>query len=339
MSNSPIVKYVFLWVSIGFFLVSIAYKHFFVTIKNNPLQNSEQVSIKLEKELKSVEEPIAAIKSIIIDTAQHLSFNLLLKKTEYPYYIFSNKVVIFWSNNLYTPKYGDVLGDFHVSYIETTKGKYIARKEQFFHEKKSYDIVFLIPLVEYSAVLNEYLKNVFNEKIFSDSNFEISSVPNDQDQQIIALNELDLFSVKFGNTYANVSQTSKSIIIVFIVLSFIFVAVFIRKQLMYYIHDRNIGHGFLFLLFCIIILRSMMLITSFPFDFVYIDLFDPKHYASSLVNPSLGDLILNLISLIILGIYILNYYLHSSAIKKILKGSRRIKIIAAACAIFLVFSG
>lgn len=337
MITRPIGKYVFLWISIGIFLFALAYKHFFITLKNTPEQNTQKVSIKLEEELTSIEGTIAEIKSIVMDTTQNLSFDPLLLDTKYPYFIFSNRHVIFWSNNLYTPKYRDVSGDFKVSYIETTKGKYVARKEQFIHKTRSYEIVFLIPLLEYSAVVNEYLKNVYNEDLFTDWNFEISSVVEGLDQRIVTVLDQELFSVKFGNTYSNEEQKTRVVIILLIIAFFAFVGVFVFKQLLDYIRERNVALGFLFLLSCILILRSLMLLTSFPFDFVYVDLFDPKHYGSSLVNPSLGDLLLNLVSLLILGYYLINSYLYSSIVKKILSGGKRIKFIAAVGSIFFSF--
>lgn len=337
MKIIPERKYIFLLISIAFFLVAVAYKYFFVTVKNTPQQNTNIVSLKLEKEVNSIEGIIADIKSTIT-TSESLPFNSLLQESRYPYYVFLNKRIIFWSNNLFTPKYNrDVLGDFSLSYVEVTKGKYIVRKEQLIHENKSYEIVFFIRLTEHPAVVNEYLKSTYNKNIFTDSKIEIIPVSNNPDYQIIELRGKKLFSLKIGNTYSNTEQNSRSVIILLIVFSFAFISLFIKKQLDEYVKDRSINLGFLFLLSCIIILRSLMLLTGFPFDFVYIDLFDPKHYASSFVNPSLGDLLLNLVSLLILGFYIFNNFLRSSVVKNILTGSKRTRFIVAVSCIFMSF--
>lgn len=337
MSEKPIGKYVFLWISIGFFLLAIAYKYFFITLKNTPQQNACLVAEKLEEEITSIEGAIAEIKSTIT-TSKSLSFNSLLHDEKYPYYIFSNKRrVIFWSNNLLTPKGRDVLGDFKLSYIETSKGKYIVRKEQFISDKKSYEIVFLIPLEEKTSVVNEYLKNTYNEKIFTDSNIEIAKAPGADDHQIISIDNQEIFSIKFGNTYSNTDQVSRGVLILLIIFSFVFFSLFIKKQLTEYVKERRIGLGFLFLLSCLLILRSLMLLTGFPFDFVYIDLFDPKYYASSMVNPSLGDLLLNLGSLLFLGFYIFNNFLRSTVVRNILTSNDRKRFIVAAICMFFSF--
>jgi two-component system nitrogen regulation sensor histidine kinase NtrY len=337
VSNRPIGKYVFLYISIGFFLCALAYKFFFITIENTPERNACVVSEKLAQEINSIEGTISTLKSTIT-TSERPTFNSLLHESKYPYYVFSNKRVIFWSNNLFTPKYNrDVLGEFRLSYLETSKGKYLARKEQFKHEIRSYEIVFLIPLEEEFSIVNEYLKNTYNEKIFTDSNIEIAREAHDEDHQIISIKDQELFSVKFGNTYSNSDQASRSVIIICILLTFIFLSVFIKKQLDEYVKERSLGLGCLFLLSCLLILRSLMLLTGFPFDFVYIDLFDPKHYASSLVNPSLGDLLLNLVSLLFLGFYIFNNFFRSSTVRKVITAKKSTQFIVAVICMFFSF--
>ncbi len=336
MKEKPGLKYVFLWVSIVFFLFAIAYKYYFITKENTAEKNAQLVSEKLEKEILSIESRLAEIKTTIINEP-NLSFSLLLKKSAYPYYVYSNKGIIFWSTNLFTPKYRDVLGDFNISYIETSKGKYVIRKEQFIHEKKNYEIVFLIPVVEETAVVNKYLKATYNKNIFTDSNIEITHVSAEKNHEVVEIKGHSLFSVKFGNTYSNFDDNSRTIVIILIITSFLFLTVYIKGQLNVYIHEKSISIGFIFLLSCILILRSSMLITGFPFDFVYIDIFDPKHYASSLVNPSLGDLFLNLVSLLLLGIYTFNHFLKSSLVKRILKGKWQTQFLVAVVCFFFSF--
>lgn len=336
MSKRPKGKFIFLWISIGFFLLAVAYKQLFITAENTPQQNALVVSEKIEREIKSIEGTIADLKSTIT-TSKNLSFNSYFREASYPYYVFSNRRVIFWSNNLFTPIHRDVQGEFKLAYVETTKGKSLARKEQFTHDNKSYEIVFLIPLEEKTSVVNEYLKNTYNENLFTDSNIEIVHEATDEDHQIISINEQELFSVKFGNTYSNTDQVSRGVIISLLIISFVCTGLFIKNQLTQYVKERSIGLGFLFLLSCFLILRSLMLLTGFPFDFVYIALFDPKHYASSMVNPSLGDLLLNLVSLLFLGFYVFNHFLKSSGVRNVLMGKSITQFLVAVLCMFFSF--
>lgn len=329
--------YTYLWFSIVFFLFAIAYKHFFVDIKNTPQQNIVVVTNKLQEEISSVDKEISNIKRTIINSP-NLSFSsLLLLEADCPYYVYSNKRIIFWSNNLFTPKYRDVLGDFKLSYVQTKNGKYVIRKEQFLHGSKSFEIVFLIPINEHPAVINEYLKSTYNKKLFTDTNFEISDVSSDQGFHVVEVNGEKLFSVKFGNTYSNIERKSNKIILFLIIFSFVFITIFIKKRLNNFVRAGDVSLGFLFLLSSLFTIRSLMLISRYFYDIVYLDLFDPKHYASSLVNPSLGDLLLNMVSLLILGNYIFNNFFKSHATKSIIKSNKRTQFIISIVCVFFSF--
>ena len=315
--------------------MTFGFAYFFISKDNTPERNAEDIRNKLTQELEYI-EPIVNEIGDDITNGPNLTFNLLLKPSRYPYYIFSNKRVVFWSNNLFTPIYRDILGEFSLGFTETGRGKYIVRKTVFSHEGKPYEVVFLIPLSETSAVVNEYLKNTYNEHLFTDSNFEIQATTT-EDYKEISIDGKTLFFIKFGNTYSNSDKITNTTVVVFLLFSFLFLGIFIKKQLNEYVKEKQIMHGFVFLLSCLLILRSLMLLTRFPLDFVYIDLFDPKHYASSLVNPSLGDLLLNLICLLFLGIYIFNHFLRSGIVKRMLGGTNFSKIITAGICFFFSF--
>ena len=240
MRFKPARKYLYLWISIVFFLFAIGYKYFFITIENTPEKNAQLVSKKLEREIQSIEQTLTDISSIV-KSEQTPSFNLLMKESEYPYYVFSNKRIFFWSYHVFVPNHRDILGEFDLAYVELAKGKYVARKESFRHDNRAYEVVFLVPLVEFPAVVNEYLKNTYNEKIFTDSNIEIIQSSVESDYHAISLNGRSLFSVKFGNIYTNSDLRSRLILIFLISISFLFAALFIKLQLNDYVRERAIS--------------------------------------------------------------------------------------------------
>ena len=141
MRFRPARKYLYLWISIVFFLFAIGYKYFFITIENTPEKNAQLVSKKLEREIQSIEQKLTEISSIV-KSEQTPSFNMLMKESEYPYYVFSNKRISFWSNNVFVPNHRDILGKFDLSYVELSKGKYVARKESFRHDIKPMKLFF-----------------------------------------------------------------------------------------------------------------------------------------------------------------------------------------------------
>ena len=337
MSYKPTGKFLFLWISLILLLLTIAYKYVFVVSKNFPEQNALLVAEKLNHEIESLEPVIHEIKDDIEQSSGIPTFAMMLKESDYPYYVFMNRRLFFWSTNIFIPKYRDVLGEFNKSFIETSKGKYIIRKEQFSHEMRGFEIVFLIPLTQKSSVINEYLKNTYNENLFTDFNFDIEEYKTNEEFIEIEVDDQVLFALKFGSTYNNSDSSTKTTTLILLFLALISIIIFIKNRINEYVREGNISLGFLFLLSCIIILRSLMLLTGFPLSFVYIDLFDPIHYGSSLINPSLGDLLLNLISLSALGFFLFNHSVKSKVVKKVLSGSRKTQVIIAALCVFFSF--
>ena len=336
MAGKPLKKYLFLIIAVIIFLAAIGYKYVFVVKKNTPEVNTQLVTANIQKEIKSIEPYFEMIKDVLEDEP-FPGFSSLLFDSKYPYFLFINRNISFWSSNVYNIKYRDLLGDFKISYVETSTRKFIIVKEQIQQSNRLYDIVFLIPIIENPAVVNQYLKNTYNEAVFTDANFEVRLFAEGEDFQPIVVDGETLFSVKFGNTYTNSDTQSRSVIIMLVVLSFVLICIYLKKQIDEYLIEGHVSLGFLFLLSTIIILRSLMLLTGFPFDFVYVDLFDPMYYGHSLVNPSLGDLLLNLIALLVLGTYLFYNIFKSRIIKKVFLGSSRLQLVIATVCVFFSF--
>jgi len=294
------------------------------------------VTEKLRREIDITQAALEDIQEAVIQE-DRASFSNLLIDTKYPYYVFSNRLIVFWSKSDFVPNYRDVMGDFEIGYVETERGNFIANKREFVHRRRSYEIVMLLPLTEKFPIVNEYLKSNFNEDVFTDVNFEIIKPSNRPEFETVSINERALFSIRFGNTYANAEDIERALIITLIILSFLAFLIFMRRILNSYVDSGLLLQGFLFLVLSIVSVRSLMLLTGFPFDFVYMEIFDPRFYGSTMVNPSLGDLILNMLALMMIGLFVFSNFLRPKHIKLILQATFKKKIIIAISCIFFSF--
>jgi two-component system nitrogen regulation sensor histidine kinase NtrY len=330
-------KYGWLLVSLGFLLIAIAFRQFFIIQKNIPEINASVVKEKLIREIESNQEVLEKLRSVILQSESY-TFSSLDTQSKYPYYIFSNMRIIYWSKSDYVPNYRDILGDFELGYIETDRGKFIAQKEIFIHQRRQHELVFLIPLIQEFPIVNQYLYSTFNEEIFTDVNFEIVEKPDDAEFVPVEIHDRELFQIKFGNTYANAEAQQRHIIVFFIILSLLAFFLFIRKVLQGFTFDGAVYQGFFFLVLTLVAIRSLMLLTNFPLDFVYIEIFDPRFYGSTMVNSSLGDLFLNLLSLLFIGLYVFNNFTRPWNTRRLLRASIKSKtIISIACIFFSFF--
>ena len=317
-------------------LLAVLVNYVFLEVDRSQSSNSSLVAQKLRDEIEINKVSIDILRKRILEGSEE-SFEELTLATRYPYYIFSNRQLKFWSVHDYDPNYRDIIGDEPFKYTEIPRGKFVTQKETFEFNNAVYEIAFLIPLIEDFSIVNDYLQKSYNERIFVSLDFDLVSFHEDDSYRAITIEEQELFYVAFGKNYNVFTAPEITTLILLTVLSFVFAGIFIWKWVAELKESGRIWEGFLLLCISLVIIRGSMLLLSFPFDFIYIDLFDPRHYASSWINPSLGDLILNLICLLIIGIFVFSNFLRIRIIRSIITKSSRSKFIFATLAFFFTF--
>ncbi len=326
----------YIWISIGLLLGTFGMKYIISTLRNTPKHFAGVVEQKLAEEIQSTDATMTEVIAVLKEKSL-VSFRSLDFEVKYPVYIFVNSRVVYWTGYQYTPKYRDIEGNFQYAYIESSTGKYIARKERLKTDSREYEAVILIPLISTAKVVNKYLKSEFNKKIFADKNIEISKVFNDQAGEVVAFHNTPLFRIKFGNTYSEISFFTRTVLISGIMLALGLLVVFIYIHVHKFIAQREYMKGFMVLVISLPLIRLLMLKMSFPFSLVQLDLFNPKFYASSLANPSLGDFILNLFTLGILGYYAFKFYPKFGFYNKLYKSEKSVKQRASIILIFMSY--
>src|SRR5690606_20685335 len=118
-----------------------------------------------------------------------------------------------------------------------------------------------------------------------------------------------VFGISFQLGYEPVGKVANTALVIFIcsifLLYFLLSFDFLWQKWKKGHPWQTIGYGFLM----VAAVRGLMLYLNFPGDFFEFPLFDPVNYASSWLNPSLGDLLLNTLCLsLILGLIIAQLY-------------------------------
>ncbi len=106
-----------------------------------------------------------------------------------------------------------------------------------------------------------------------------------------------------------------------------------RKSL----RERTYFEGLLMLILTLFVVRGLMLFFQFPYEFIAIDIFDPKKYASSRLNPSLGDLILNLVLLGMLCLFIFSLYSRPAIFRILLRISTGGRLVLSTILVFVSY--
>lgn len=168
-----------------------------------------------------------------------------------------------------------------------------------------FSVMALIPIKSNYPYQNQYLENKFSSDLIATNNVDIASVDDKPAYSIRNSEGKYLFSVKLkpdaiSNFYSNME--------LWMLILAIICTLFLVNQICLWIASRgyilwSIGFLALFLLaFRLIDLENPWFDTHFR-----LDIFHPKHYASSYFFPSLGDFLLNVLALTWLMSYVYTY--------------------------------
>ncbi len=316
-------------------MVGVIVHYFLFQMPQKPDLFIARIEKNIEAEISHVNSDFAHFKTHL-EKHPSLTFTDLKQSSAYPYYIFSNTRLIFWSDYVYVPKYRDVSGSYDLKCINTDKGKYLIRQWKITIQDKACDIIYMIPLEVESNVANQFIKSDFNHRIFSDPGFQIN-LDKANHEYPVGYEGNDLFYVNFQSSYTFYYPYVKVLLSVLVVVFLALLVLFMVEQTGRFSHAKRYEAGFIFLLLTAVILRSAMLITNFPFGLIPIDLFDVHNYASSMVNPSLGDLLLNLLASGGIAVYVFYNYYRSDTFKKLINAGKYTSFLVSMLLVFLTF--
>ncbi len=251
----------------------------------------------------------------------------------YPFVIFKDGNLIYWSDSRLVPDYNLLRGEHNTQLINLKTGRYLSRRQEFEDKTDAVEIFSLIPLQYRYRVENDYLQSRLNPSIFPYAEWEILPEPtrSENTANIYSPDAFFLFAVHFQKPTTVIGRAYFFPVFALIVVLAIAGAVFLGK---YYASFAWTPHkryryewGFLGLLVYVCVVRFLMLQFSIPNVIIETDLFHPKYYAASVITPSLGDLLLNCLAMLALNIYVMRYFFHSQTCRLVLNSPVRRKCI------------
>ncbi len=274
-----------------------------------------------EQYLSSVRDRVRAELAISADElkkvegklhkTRNYSFSDLQETTRYPYFIFRNGELIYWSDYRFVPDYQSIAQVGRPQLIDFEQGRYLVSRQIIRQDGNELAIFSLINVYRQYKSPNSYLQSGYNPDLFTLDPLRINYQKEPTYQNIYDPQAGFLFSVVPPriDSYRNNSTPVNTVILGTLAVLFLGLYVFISISRLQ--RKRHYGAGFLILLIYLVIFRGVMLYYGVPFLFYETDLFNPKHYASSLLAPSLGDLLLNSLVVVILLLYLVIYYYRS----------------------------
>jgi signal transduction histidine kinase len=263
----------------------------------------KSIAAKIASNLDDELEALSSVHDEIVARLER-GDSSLLRSDRYAFYLYHADRLIAWSDNLIVPPPRLVSGSFTVKLIKASGADYVVRKWPL--SEGTY-LVGQIPLYRQYTIRNDYLNPEWNYRIFPGSNISILE-PNTSIGTPVCTGDDCVFKISLTPEGLSVHERTAAVAIALISVSIIMLIIFMVQALvMYGRHSPDLA--FVLLVIGLWGLRLLMTTLDFPGMFIRFQLFDPQNFASSNLNRSLGDLLLNELALSGLCYYLFrNYY-------------------------------
>lgn len=271
----------------------------------------QSVNSRLSAELAQARMQVSEVRQKFEQAnqaGQTLGFQDLNFKGKYPVLVFRNNQLLLWTDNRFWLNREYLNGKFDVQTMSHSGGTFIIYKQSV-RQNNGDRIHFatVIPLEVRYKTLAPFLKSGVNPDIFPDEKVSISRNP---DEGIPVKDDEGryLFSVLLPDNYHFSGGISEENLILLLVLGSLLIAgMQVHRQMNAYLTAKRYSDGLILLATFLIGMRMVLLFADEPAAFNRLSLFSSSSFASSFISRSLGDLLINVMSVFLIGSYC---YLH-----------------------------
>lgn len=262
-----------------------------------------EIANSLQREIDKTKAHFDRVRPVATNTSVLFKKEVLFP---YPFYIFENGRLEYWSDFTFTPNARDILGESPIRVAEKKESFYLLVK---YAADQKHEVVYAIPLLIKYPIVNEYLKNTANAQVFVSENFEISLDNNEGFLPVSLSSEsAPLFYLKTQGNYSSFGVWEYFAFNALFVLSILFFIAYLWRACSMQVARFRHGKALLIVIGGGLLLRFVMIFFNYPFAVLPVELFNPRNYASSFMNPSLGDLLFNVLFAFGIAAFIFVYY-------------------------------
>ncbi len=262
-----------------------------------------------------------------------ISFSDLNNLVDYPTFIFEGSELIYWSDNKFVPRDTLLESGISVRYVDAGTRKFVCIQKPL--SNKQHQVLSLVPLYVDYNISNDFLLSGFNPDIFINSEVRISA---DEIYEPIALSDgTFLFSIEFLPGYLSGHYWMSFLVFSLIGFGLINLLIFLNIAAFQIVKKKGLYQGIGFFMISLISLRLLILTFQFPIEYNYLPIFDSKYYASSLLNPSLGDMFINLLLLVNFAFFLWTYIPNRHIVRIVQKDGFVRKIVTVGAVLLQLF--
>src|SRR6478736_2734812 len=318
INSGSMLRKVFPFIAAAFFLIiAVAWNNSSRKSFSNELL-ANQVSQNLERDLSSLEKEASAIN---LDSS-HFNWSAL----KHSFYLIENGRITAWSKNDFSIAITDLDGDYKLKLLQTPRMDLLLYR----FPKGPKSLVGIIALRVGYEIENRYLTTTWNKKIFPIQGVQISSVGDSLSVAVCRPNQKCLFNIKAPQGTFVPNDVSLGCVMMSILLTLVGVFVIVRDLY----RRKKYLVSFIILFGSMAAIRIAMVL---PGRWIYSEFFDPKYFASSSFNVSVGDFFLNALIVTISFAYLFKVYSKLHVIKNGYRKNAFVKVLISALLLLASF--
>lgn len=306
-----------IWSSVVLLLI-VLILNFFVFSKTEEDVFFEALQAKIHKVDREFDEDFIQVL-MDVRPEDSLSFRVISDHShQHPYFILDQAGrLLYWSDYELTWDASSLDLGQEYQLLEDPFGTFLVKTRKFKRNNQDFYLIQAVRVVHPGSVENDYITSGPNPEFFGNDRFQLFTSPIEGRFIVHSVSAKPIFGVSFLQGYKPVGRVYNVPLLIFFIsvflLYFMFSFDFLRKKWKKGYPWQTILYGLLVL----VVIRIVMIFTGFPGDYFDFALFDPGNYASSVVNPSLGDLVLNTMVVGLILILVIFQLIHQSALTKL----------------------
>jgi two-component system, NtrC family, nitrogen regulation sensor histidine kinase NtrY len=265
----------------------------------------EQQISKLEKKYYDLLDDTARLHALI----EPANNAVKEKITKEPFGLFvfastgkTSPTLLYWNTNSYYTIQDDLYRQDSAWFSIKRNGEFEILKSTVPVKDGQLLVVGMIPIRWSYFIENKYLHSDFAGFEGLDEQYELTTLPGPDVLPIFSSKGKELFGIKLRQGKSFIAYDGFTILLR--ILSVVFLLIFLHSVAVELILLHGFKTGFSLLATMVLLLRFIAYQFNFPFDYSKLPLYDPSIYASNIIHPSLGDLLVNAILLFwLIGVY------------------------------------
>ncbi|GAB3537526.1 HAMP domain-containing sensor histidine kinase [Pontibacter brevis] len=221
-----------------------------------------------------------------------ISFTSLLRKAEYPIFIYRGNRLVFWSYHAIAPELDLPTPANRLMAIRNQYGSFVVVP----HRVRNYDIEVYIPLQLNNPINSAHLNPELKNGVFKTVNGDLVWDPAADLPKVYSQSGNFLFAVNFRDAADKAPFDTLELIL--LLAGAVFFVLFSIAVAKHFVRQGQYSRGILLFLVLIAVFRLALLLLDLPYAITEVKFFDPKLYAASFWSPSIGDLALNMLLLV-----------------------------------------